>query len=147
MAPSLALLATSGASVLWLVGCAGSPAAAANPTFAKAIAACSTSDAQRHVMVDATGSYRFVPAVVCLQVGGSVTWKNTTGDLDHTSTDEPSLAASADDATIPRGGHGWDLKLPSGRSGTLTFRTVGVYHYFCIPHETLGMVGVVDVVR
>jgi plastocyanin len=143
----LATLAGCGASILWLVGCAGSPAASANPKFAKAIAGCSSSHALSHVIVDATSSFRFVPAVVCLKVGGSVTWKNTTSDLDHTSTDEPSRAASAGDATIPRGGHGWNLKLPSGRSASLRFRTAGVYHYFCIPHETLGMLGVVDVVR
>ena len=97
--------------------------------------------------MDATSSYRFVPAVVCLRVGGTVTWTNTTEDADHTSTDEPSLAASASDATIPQGGLGWNLRLPSGRSEHRTFKIAGVYRYFCIPHETVGMVGVVDVVR
>ncbi|HUY10090.1 MAG TPA: plastocyanin/azurin family copper-binding protein [Candidatus Dormibacteraeota bacterium] len=143
----LALVTGCVGSILGLVGCAGSPAAPANPKFAKAIAACSSTHAQSHVTVDATSSFRFVPAVVCLQVGGSVTWTNTTTDLDHTSTDEPSRAASAGDATIPRGGHGWYLKLPSGRSASLTLNTAGVYHYFCIPHETLGMLGVVVVVH
>lgn len=134
-------------AVLWLAGCAGSPAAPTNPAFAKAIAACTSSGAQSQVTVDANSSFRFVPAVACLRVGGTVTWRNTTQDLDHTSTDEPSLAATAGDATIPPGGHGWYLRLPAGKSTRLTIKVAGVYHYFCVAHETLGMVGVIDVVR
>ncbi|MGH7643836.1 MAG: plastocyanin/azurin family copper-binding protein [Candidatus Dormibacteria bacterium] len=133
-------------SVLWLAGCGASPGTPAAHPSTKPIPGCTTSAALSHVTVDATSSFRFTPADVCLRVGGTVTWTNTTTDLDHTSTDEPSLAASASDATIPEGGHGWNLKLPSGRSAHLTFRLEGVYHYFCIPHETLGMLGIVDVV-
>lgn len=144
--PRLALVVGILASLLWLSGCAGSPAAPANPRFTKAIAACTASSAKSQVTVDANSSFRFVPAVACLRLGGTVTWTNTTADLDHTSTDEPSLAANAGDATIPRGGHGWYLRLPSGKSAHLTFKVAGVYHYFCVPHETLGMLGVIDVV-
>ncbi|HVB53501.1 MAG TPA: plastocyanin/azurin family copper-binding protein [Candidatus Acidoferrales bacterium] len=142
----IAVVAGCCGGLFWLAGCGGA-ATPASPTPAKAIAGCTASDARSAVTVDATSSFRYAPAAVCLRVGGTVTWTNTTQNLDHTSTDEPSLAASAGDATIPKGGHGWNLRLPSGRSAHLTFKTAGVYHYFCIPHETLGMLGVIDVVR
>ncbi len=133
-------------SIFWLAGCGPGPTAHTSPKPSKVVAGCTASRAQSQVTVDATSAFRFVPATVCLLVGGTVTWTNTTTNFDHTSTDEPSLAASGRDATVPSGGHGWNLKLPSGRSAHLTFNKAGVYHYFCIPHETLGMLGVVVVV-
>jgi len=133
-------------SLLWLTGCASTPATLSSPASSRAVAGCTASRALSRVTVDANSSFRFVPAKVCLRVGGTVTWVNTTKGLDHTSTDEPALAVSPKDATIPAGGHGWYLKLPSGKSAHRTFKVAGVYHYFCVPHETLGMVGVIDVV-
>jgi len=143
----LALVTGTLGALLGLVGCGSPSGTPTSPTFAKAVAKCTASGAQTQATVEANSSFRFSPEVVCLRVGGTVTWTNTTTSLDHTSTDEPSQAASADDATIPPGGHGWSLRLPSGHSASLTFKTAGVYHYFCIPHETLGMVGVVVVIR
>lgn len=128
-----------------LSGCATSTTTPTTPTFARAIAACTSSRAVDQVTVDATNLLRFVPAAVCIKVGGTVTWRNTSAGDDHTSTDVPSEAASAGDASVPPGGHGWSLRLPTGRSAHLTFTKAGVYRYFCIPHETLGMVGVVVV--
>lgn len=130
---------------IWLAGC-GTTAAKPRPTLRQAVGGCTASRAKSHVTVDATAAFRFTPASVCLRLDGTVTWTNTTEDLDHTSTDEPSLAASSSDASIPKGGHGWNLTLVSGNSAHLTFHVAGVYHYFCIVHETLGMVGVVIVV-
>lgn len=138
-------IALSGACLGLLVGVCGCANSATTATFLRAIAACSASHAVSQVTVDATSNLRFVPAAVCLKVGGTVTWTNTTSGDDHTSTDEPSEAASAGDASIPKGGHGWSLKLPAGKSAHVTFTKPGVYRYFCIPHETLGMVGVVIV--
>lgn len=142
----LLLIATVLASALGLAGCSAAGVPAAAKPAPTAIAGCTPASARLRVTVDANNSFRFVPADVCLRVGGTVTWTNTTQGVDHTSTDEPSLAASASDATIPKGGHGWNLRLPVGHSAHLTFKQAGIYHYFCIPHETLGMVGVVDVV-
>ncbi len=98
-------------------------------------------------MVDANESLRFSPATVCLKVGGTVTWHNVTNNLAHTTTDEPQLAANPADASIPKGGRGWDHPLPPGHSAKVKFTAPGVYKYFCIPHETLGMLGKVVVVR
>ncbi len=142
-AAALAALVVAG---LWLSGCGSALPAGPNPTLQHFVGGCTASRAKSHIRVDATSALRFVPAAVCLRLDGTVTWINTAADLDHTSTDEPSLAADPSDASIPSGGHGWNLALPSGRSAHLTFRVAGVYRYFCIAHETLGMLGVVVVV-
>lgn len=141
-----AVLAALMLAGLWLAGCGPATSTKPSPTLRQTVDGCTASRAKTHVTVDATSTLRFVPASVCLRLNGTVTWTNITAEQDHTSTDEPSLAASASDASIPRGGHGWNLTLPAGHSARLTFRAAGVYHYFCIVHETLGMVGVVIVV-
>jgi len=138
-------VALVGMTICLLVGLSGCATSTTTPTFARAIAACTASRAVDQVTVDATDLLHFVPAAVCIKVGGTVTWRNTSSGHDHTSTDEPSEAASAGDASVPPGGHGWNLRLPTGRSAHLTFTKAGVYRYFCIPHETFGMVGVVVV--
>ncbi len=146
---AIGIVLGSGFVLAWL--CIPEPSAATTAArsslVAKSEARCTVASAKPKATVHASNHFRFVPSFVCLRLGGTVTWKNTTSDLDHTSTDEPGLAASPGDATIPRGGHGWNLLLPTGRSAHRTFRTAGVYHYFCILHETLGMLGVIDVVR
>lgn len=145
-APGAAVLAALIVAGLWLSGCGSPVGGTSNTVLRQGISRCTASRAKSHVTVDATSAFRFVPASVCLRLNGTVTWTNTTTDLDHTTTDEPSLAASPSDASIPAGGHGWDLTLSSGHSAHLAFRVAGVYHYFCIVHETLGMLGVVVVV-
>ncbi|MGA8206449.1 MAG: plastocyanin/azurin family copper-binding protein [Candidatus Dormiibacterota bacterium] len=141
-----AVLAALIMAALWLAGCGSTVGGTSNTVLRQGISRCVASRAKSHVTVDANSAFRFVPATACLRLNGTVTWINTTTDLDHTTTDEPSLAASPSDASIPAGGHGWDLALPAGHSAHLTFRVAGVYHYFCIVHETLGMLGVVVVV-
>jgi plastocyanin len=145
-ASGAAVLAALMLAGLWLAGCGSTASLKPGPTLQQTVGGCTASRAKSHVTVDATSGLRYVPASVCLRLNGTVTWTNTTVELDHTSTDEPSLAARASDASIPPDGHGWNLPLPSGHSARLTFRVAGVYRYFCIVHETLGMVGVVIVV-
>ncbi|MGH7640579.1 MAG: cupredoxin domain-containing protein [Candidatus Dormibacteria bacterium] len=132
---------------LCLGGCGSTPHSPHPASSPRPVAGCIAAKAVTHATVDATISLQFVPKIVCLQLGGTVTWVNTTSDVDHTSTDEPSLAAKAGDASLPAGAHGWNLKLPAGKSAERTFTKAGVYHYFCIPHETLGMVGEIVVVN
>jgi plastocyanin len=142
-AAALAALMTAS---LWVAGCGSTASTRPSATLHQIVARCTPSRAESHVTVDATSTLRFVPASVCLRLNGTVTWTNITAELDHTSTDEPRLAANPSDASIPAGGRRWDLTLTSGHSAHLTFRVAGVYHYFCIVHETLGMIGVVIVV-
>ena len=106
---------------------------------------CTSADAQSAVTIDATNSLKFVPATACLKAGGTVTWKSTS-DITHTTTDEPSLAAVASDSALPKGAAGWNHVLAAGSSFSLKLTVAGTYKYFCIPHETLGMVASITVV-
>ncbi|TMQ32320.1 MAG: hypothetical protein E6K70_19165 [Planctomycetota bacterium] len=66
--------------------------------------------------------------------------------MPHTVTDDPSKAAKPSDAALPSGTQAWDSgQLNGGQSFSHTFDTPGDYTYFCIPHESLGMVGRVTV--
>ena len=61
----------------------------------------------------------------------------------------PHTATSAADLNAAAGGVGngaFDIDLPMGARGTVTFDTAGTYAYFCELHYRLGMVGTVVVV-
>lgn len=88
---------------------------------------------------------QFEPHVVWIEQGGSVNWTNESGSHSttayHPDNDEPSLVP--DEATA------WDSGVLSEPEATFdhTFETEGVYHYYCTPHETAGMIGSVIVGR
>jgi|GEM_PF-5199717 len=89
------------------------------------------------------GGHYFIPDIVWVKKGGTVTWENTTGE--HSTT---AFAPSNDrPRRIPDGAGGWDSGLVGKAGGTFqhTFETPGVYDYYCTPHEALGMVGKVIV--
>ncbi len=74
----------------------------------------------------------FAPANITVEPGTTVTWVQN-GENPHTTTSYDGL---------------WDSGLLPGGSGqtfSFTFNEPGVYEYFCIPHEDLGMVGSVTV--
>jgi plastocyanin len=123
----------------------GQPIGQPTSSSSTSSAGCSAANAQASVTIDATNSLRFVPATACLKAGGTVTWKSTS-NIYHTTTDEASLAASASDAAVPKGASGWNHPLPPGSSFSLKLTAPGTYKYFCIPHETLGMVASITVV-
>ena len=106
---------------------------------------CTAATAQTSVTIAASASLKFTPSAACLKAGGTVTWKNT-GNISHTTTDEPSLAASPADSKLPAGATGWTHVLAGGATFSLKLTVPGTYKYFCIPHETLGMVGSITVV-
>ncbi|MGH7612391.1 MAG: cupredoxin domain-containing protein [Candidatus Dormibacteria bacterium] len=147
----LAVGAVAGALGLLLAACGTGPipgqAAGGQPSSSSSSSgsSCSASDAQSSVTIDATDGLKFVPATACLKVGGTVTWKNT-GSITHTTTDDPSKAANAADAQRPPGAPTWNHQLPAGTSFSLKLTKAGTYKYFCIPHETLGMLGQITVV-
>lgn len=107
---------------------------------------CTASSAKSSVTVDATNALKFSPASVCLKAGGTITWKNV-GNIFHTTTDSKSLAANAADAQLPSGASSWNHPLNAGSSWSLKLTVAGTYKYFCIPHETLGMLGQITVVK
>ncbi len=89
------------------------------------------------------GEYHFAPHVVRVNVGGTVTFHNESGShataAYHPDNDKPQL--------VPDGAAAWDSGLLTEQGATFehTFETEGIYHYYCKPHETLGMIGTVIV--
>jgi plastocyanin len=74
----------------------------------------------------------FDPANITVEPGTTVTWVQS-GNNPHTTTSYDRL---------------WDSGMIEGGSGgtfSFTFEEPGTYDYFCIPHESLGMIGSVTV--
>ncbi len=94
-------------------------------------------------MADTPAMYK--PAKVTVKVGEPVEWINT-GKNVHSVTLVPDDAQNPKDATEPKGASTFDsgFMAPGGKF-TYTFTVPGTYHYFCVPHEKAGMVGVVVV--
>jgi plastocyanin len=89
--------------------------------------------------------YRFQPSVLTIPAGTTVTWTNT-ASVVHTVTDDPSKAFNSADAALPAGAQPWDSGgISPGQTYTQTFTTPGTYQYFCILHESLGMLGTITV--
>jgi plastocyanin len=74
----------------------------------------------------------FDPANMTVEPGTTVTWVQS-GNNPHTTTSYDGL---------------WDSGMIEGGSGgtfSFTFEEPGTFEYFCIPHESLGMIGSVTV--
>lgn len=88
---------------------------------------------------------KFVPGKVTIKVGQTVEWNNNAATL-HTVTAKPDAAINKADVSLPAGAQPFDSGfMPPGQSFSYTFTVPGTYRYFCIPHESLGMVGEVVV--
>ncbi len=85
----------------------------------------------------------FEDGVVWIEEGGTVTWKNQKGAHTVTSYSENNNKPRR----IPDSAEGWDSGYVTGQGSTYsrTFEEEGVYDYFCLPHEGMGMVGTVIV--
>lgn len=107
--------------------------------------------------VEMTDGLVFDPESISVSVGDTVTWENV-GQVGHSVTayedgipDQAAYFASggfeseqaARDAYAPGDTDAGDI--PGGESFEHTFETAGTYEYFCIPHESSGMVGTVEV--
>ncbi len=80
------------------------------------------------VVVEAADGLVFEPATITINVGDTVTWRNT-DDVPHTSTSEDEV---------------WDSgALAAGEEFSFTFEEAGTYPYFCEFHP--GMEGTVVV--
>lgn len=92
-----------------------------------------------------TNAMRFVPAEVTITAGQSVVWTNASS-MVHTVTDDPSLAQNRSHAHLPDGAAPFNSgSIAPGGTFRHVFDVPGTYAYFCIPHETMGMVGQVVV--
>ena len=91
------------------------------------------------------GFARFEPATIHIKAGQTVAFRNN-ALITHTVTDDPAKAMEAKDAVLPAGAPAFDSgDLPPGQVYTRTFTVPGTYTYFCMHHESSGMVGTVIV--
>lgn len=83
----------------------------------------------------------FRPRGVALAPGDTVRWV-VDGPNVHTSTAYHPTNGMAP-LRIPRGATPWDsgFLMPPDAHFEVTFTVPGVYDYFCMPHEAMGMVG------
>ena len=85
--------------------------------------------------------HHFEPHTVWVEKGGTVTWTLTSGSHSatayHSDNDRPGR--------VPNGTDAWDSGILSEEGATFehTFDEEGVYDYFCIPHESVAMIGTV----
>lgn len=79
---------------------------------------------------------KFTPQDAQIVVGDTIRWVAVSGDHSVTSG-----TGSAD----PNVGQLFDQNLAQGNSFTRVFNSVGVFDYFCRPHESQGMTGTVTV--
>lgn len=96
----------------------------------------------------------FKPARLTVTAGDTVVWKNTSTRA-HTVTafadripEEAEYFATGGYDTEAAAREAWDGSrgaLTTGETYAHTFEVPGEYRYFCVPHLTAGMVGVVTV--
>ncbi|HSM36812.1 MAG TPA: plastocyanin/azurin family copper-binding protein [Longimicrobiales bacterium] len=123
-------------AILAGVGCA-----ATGPDAAPAPA-----DAAPAAVVEMTQTIRFVPDTVRVLAGAIVEWRNVSTGIGHTVTLLPEAAADASHARHPAAASPFDSgNVPPGGSWRHRFDVSGTYVYYCTPHESVGMVGVVIV--
>jgi plastocyanin len=59
---------------------------------------------------------------------------------------DPAKAQKPEHSALPQGAPAWDSGLlRAGQAWTHTFDVAGDYTYFCIPHESMGMIGTITV--
>ncbi|MEF8882468.1 MAG: plastocyanin/azurin family copper-binding protein [Halapricum sp.] len=141
------LALTAGTAVFGLAGCASSPTqntdGGGDGHGHTGSIGPATDSAEVAVNTTEDGEQHFEPHAVHVAVDGTVTWRLESGT--HTATayhpdnDQPRL--------VPEGTTSWDSGMLSEQGETYehTFETEGVYHYYCLPHETQGMIGSVIV--
>ncbi|MGH7778522.1 MAG: cupredoxin domain-containing protein [Candidatus Binataceae bacterium] len=94
-------------------------------------------------MADTPAVYE--PAKITVKVGEPVQWINNAKAV-HSVTLVPGDAQNPKDASEPAGAKTFDSGfMPPGGTFSYTFTVPGTYHYFCVPHEKAGMLGVVTV--
>jgi plastocyanin len=102
--------------------------------------------------VKMNSDFAFAPESVTIASGGTVTWKNKSKVAHTVTAYEAKLPPGAD--YFASGGFQSEQAaktnmnaglLPQDASYEHTFEQSGTYEYYCIPHESSGMVGTVEV--
>lgn len=85
------------------------------------------------------GSYAFDPVGLHVEPGTTVRFVNVSGSHNTASYSEDNGKPQR----IPDGAEGWSSEVfaEEGASFEVTLTEEGVYDYYCMPHEALGMVG------
>jgi plastocyanin len=97
------------------------------------------------VLVEMDNRMNYLPDTVRVSVGERVLWRNTS-DLVHTVTADPARAELPGSVRLPPGAAAFDSgDMRPGEEFAHVFVEPGEYRYFCVPHERVGMVGVVIV--
>jgi plastocyanin len=87
----------------------------------------------------------FVPDTLRIPLGTTVTWRNTS-ELVHTVTAHPERVRSPDQVRLPPGAEPFDSgNLFTGQTFQWRFDVPGTYRYLCVPHDAVGMIGVIIV--
>ena len=111
--------------------------------------ACSSSDPGA---IEMSSGHRFTPLKTTVIAGDEVTWTNTTGEPHSVTLYQDSLPEGAD--YFSSGGAPSEKEarasvedelVTDGESFSVVLNTPGEYRYFCIPHESHGMVGTIEV--
>lgn len=91
------------------------------------------------------GLMSFSQGTVNVTVGQTVEWRNSS-IVTHTVTDDPAKAESVNDSVLPPGAMPFNSgDIPAGGVFAYKFAVPGTYRYFCLHHESEGMVGTVIV--
>ena len=128
-----------GAGITWplVIVLTAAAAGCAAPADSKA------SDVATAVMM--TDDFRFEPAAVTIRAGEAVEWRNASHFI-HTATDDPKFAGQPGDAMLPPGAQAFNSgELHPGNSYRHVLMVPGIYRYFCVPHEGVGMLGRITV--
>ncbi|MEX2541625.1 MAG: plastocyanin/azurin family copper-binding protein [Trueperaceae bacterium] len=90
-------------------------------------------------MVTEGSSFYFDPVGLLVEPGTTVRFINESGQ--HTAT--AYCEGNGKSNRIPEGAECWDsgMLVEEGATFEVTLTEEGVYDYFCLPHESLGMVG------
>lgn len=115
-------------------------------------AGCLSGQSSDSKTVAMTGDFAFEPVTLTITTGQTVTWTNES-DAGHTVTayegDIPDTAAyfaSGDfESESAARTHVSEGLVASGDRYEHTFERPGTYEYYCVPHESTGMVGTVRV--
>ena len=124
------------------LGCAATASEAASPSGG----AQSAEQPKPAAVVGMTGTLKYDPAKITVKVGDTVEWRNTSL-ISHTVTADPALAKDKKNVLLPDGAKPFNSgDMPRKATFRYTFTVPGLYRYFCIPHEKMGMVGEVIVI-
>ncbi|WP_232687723.1 plastocyanin/azurin family copper-binding protein [Halobacterium zhouii] len=122
--------------------------------LAATTSAAAAQDEQSTATVAMTDDLVYQPETVTVAPGTTVVWENV-GNIAHTVTayseeipeNAPYFASGGpfDSEQAARAAYPDQGVIPGGETYEHTFETTGSFGYFCIPHESAGMIGTVEV--